>query len=77
MIQWWCSFQKVDSSIAFKDLWLISLCNVFYKIIAKALANRLKGVLPDLIAPTQSAFVPGRHITDNVILAFKIIHHMK
>jgi hypothetical protein len=52
----------------------ISLCNVIYKIIAKSLANRLKEHLPDYIHPSQQAFIEGRRISNNIIVAQEIAH---
>ncbi|WVZ84428.1 hypothetical protein U9M48_031461 [Paspalum notatum var. saurae] len=52
----------------------ISLCNVIYKIISTSLAKRIKAHLPNYIHATQAAFIPGRHITSNIIIAQEIAH---
>ena len=55
---------------------LINLCNVVYKITSKAIENRITKVLPSIISETQNAFVHGRLITNNVLIAFETIHHI-
>jgi hypothetical protein len=52
---WVALIPKVKNPEAMKDLRPISLCNVVYKLISKVLANHLKEILDDLIAPNQSA----------------------
>ncbi|KAE8674715.1 hypothetical protein F3Y22_tig00111721pilonHSYRG00161 [Hibiscus syriacus] len=51
----------------------ISLCQVIYKIITKVIANRLKPILPTMISNSQTSFIPGMVITDNIILAQEVI----
>jgi hypothetical protein len=40
------------------------------------LVNRLRPLLLDLIGPMQSAFIRGRLITDNALIAFECLHAM-
>ena len=64
---------KTSGAEQIGDFRPISLSNYIYLIIAKVLANLLQGLLENLISPLQSAFIPGRVMTDNVILAQKIV----
>ncbi|KAL6328045.1 hypothetical protein AAG906_033313 [Vitis piasezkii] len=62
---------KEDFKIS--DFKPISLITSLYKIIAKVLSGRLRGVLHETIHSTQGAFVQGRQIVDVVLIANEIV----
>jgi hypothetical protein len=68
---------KIKISERIKDLRPISLCNLVFKIVSKVIACRLKEVLDDIISQSQSAFVAGKLITDNILLAYETTHFMR
>lgn len=45
--------------------------------MVKVLANRLKIILLDIISDSQSAFQADKTISDNILVAYKSLHHMK
>ncbi|KAL6144531.1 hypothetical protein ACLB2K_055223 [Fragaria x ananassa] len=72
----WVKKATVKSPTEISHLRPIALCNVVYKICAKVLANRLKPVLDHIISPYHSAFVLGRLVTDNTLVANEVAHFL-
>ncbi|GJT54711.1 hypothetical protein Tco_0989765 [Tanacetum coccineum] len=53
----------------------ISCCNVIYKCISKIITSRLKEGLDDVVSDNQSAFVPARSISDNILITQELMHN--
>lgn len=68
---------KKQSPRTMADLRPIPLCNVVYKVTSKVIANRLKEVIDLIISENQSAFIPGRLKSDNIMIAYEVMHYMK
>ena len=57
-----------------------NICGIAYlekATVSKVIANRLKSILPIVISESQNAFILGRLITDNIMIAFELCHHLK
>ncbi|XP_071739552.1 uncharacterized protein [Rutidosis leptorrhynchoides] len=64
---------KVQSPSKVTDYRPIVCCNVIYKCISKIITNRIKGCLDDIVSLNQSAFIPGRCISDNILLTQELM----
>lgn len=67
---------KIKQPVCLSQFRPIELCNTIYKTVTKVIVNKIKEVLPALISPKQSSFVPGHHITNNIVIAQELIHSM-
>ena len=72
-----CLISKVKKLRHATEFCPISLCNVIFKILTKTIASRINIILAYIVGPYQSAFVPGRLITNNALIAFEIFHFMR
>ncbi|GJV28077.1 sodium/hydrogen exchanger 6 [Tanacetum coccineum] len=66
---------KVTTLARINDYRPISCYNVLYKCISKIIANRVKEGLGDIVSINQSAFVPGRRISDNILLTQELMRN--
>ncbi|WZZ40579.1 hypothetical protein YC2023_036838 [Brassica napus] len=64
---------KKPEACSLSDYRPISCCNVVYKLISKIIANRLKPILTECVSPSQAAFLKGRSLGENVLLATELI----
>ena len=55
----------------------ITLLNVDFKLVSKALSIRLAGVIPSLVHTDQKGFVHGRYIGDNILDIYALINHVE
>ena len=64
---------KTTTAERMADFRPIACCNVIYKVISRIIAKRLKATLSEAIELNQCAFVEGRLILENVLLATELV----
>ncbi|XP_039070407.1 uncharacterized protein LOC120217317 [Hibiscus syriacus] len=64
---------KTPNPCLARDFRPISCCSVVYKTITRILVDRLMPFFPAMISQSQSAYVRGRNIVDNTLLAQEIV----
>ena len=69
--------EKKEIKDSLKNWRPIFFLNVDLKIISKALSEKLKNVLPDLISSQQTAYVKSRHIGESGRLISDVIEIAK
>ncbi|KAJ9541722.1 hypothetical protein OSB04_028228 [Centaurea solstitialis] len=68
-----CLLPKSVNASAVADFRPIACCSVLYKCIAKVIVERIKPYLDTLVSKSQSAFIPRRRITDNILMAHELV----
>jgi len=66
---------KVENHVTMNDFRPLSYCNVMYKYISKVIVSRLQLILPNVIRPSQTAFLPWRQKSNVILLTQELIHN--
>ena len=71
-----CLLPKARKSMTkVQDRRPITLLNTDYKILSKAVANKIKPIIKDIIHVNQTGFIAERNIADNLIHIRNVIQH--
>ena len=69
--------KKEKDLLALKHWRPLTMLNLEFKILSKAMAERMKPLLNELIADHQTGFMKGRHISENIRRCFEIVKYTK
>ena len=67
---------KVSGADKIQQFRPICLLNVSFKIFTKVGTNRLILVAHSVVQPSQTAFMPGRHILEGVVVLHETLHEI-
>jgi hypothetical protein len=67
---------KKENAVQIQQYRPICLLNVSFKVFTKVGTNRVTEIAPKVIKPTQTAFMPGRHILEGVVVLHETIHEL-
>ncbi|KAJ9536466.1 hypothetical protein OSB04_un000347 [Centaurea solstitialis] len=68
-----CILPKAPNATLVTEFRPIACCSVLYKCISKVIVERMKPYLDALVSRSQSAFIPGRRIGDNILMAHELV----
>jgi hypothetical protein len=67
---------KKDNAVQIQQYRPICLLNVSFKIFTKVVTIRVSQIAHKIVRPTQTAFMPGRHILEGVVVLHETIHEL-
>src|SRR5664279_306518 len=65
-----------ENAVQIQQYGPICLLNVSFKIFTKVGTNRITVIAGKVVKPTQTAFMPGRHILEGVVVLHETIHEL-
>ena len=68
---------KKEEVLSYADFKPISQCNASYKILAKVIAIRLQGTLPDIISNKEVEFLVKRNVNSSILLAQELMQNLQ
>ena len=67
---------KKEEAIRIEQFRPICLLNVSFRIFTKVATNRLTWIAHSVVQPSQTTFMPGRHILEGVVVLHETLHEI-